>query len=948
MKNNKKSTNEFKKTENTPNESVEMPSVESSLEENVNPSKEAFQVGEKQSDSVNTNTTSENDGAKLDGSMDEKSNLESETNLVSEKNDNQIENNDTRIENVGNDEIGENADNTTREVSSVNSGERLDSTGVMSDNTPQNDTEIKEGEEGLNNQLLNEEGSIGEQNLADGQSQPGVENSIGEQSIADTQSQIAENPIDGQSRANESVMGGQTEEAEQNPTNLGSPIGTQSFGENNTPQLGLNMQNAGVGSVENVNGNVQNFGVINPGNENNNLQSAGERNFDGVNGNFQSEIPQNAGAGSLENVNAQGIENINQAENLSEVKEESPKKSKFSFPKKMGVVTGKTASLSDIAKLEDEATKSVKNKGKVEEPENLNQELDEAGEEEIEEEVVEEEVLDEEVGDEIVDEEIVEEEVEEEVEEVVDENLSTNEGAVADENVENAEAQRIENGLPNTGTASAIGGESNARENVAGETQKGKIPEFIPTEKISNISSSQTGVSEAFVESEESAMKRIEEDEKRKSKFVMFPKKSDGTGAVNGAGFNKDNIKDGSRSLRFREASPEQTEADIKNDIKKPKPLWLKITIAVAVAVISVGAIFGAYLGYLQGGHDRVYDWKMLQVVGKNKSNRVSLNTQLDIITYNLSYGIMDPEFTYFKAENKMPNGSTTKGSSSRATNKDRVSINVNGSAELVGKGSNASTDFILFQDIDVDSTRSYYINQKEILTNVLSNFAGVFAENGSSNYVFSPISSPLGKIDTRMATFSNKYMSLKIRYSLPSNSEFLGKYGSNDNCVIVTTYKTAGAKELSVVNVNVGIYESAEVRLADLEAILQIMDYEANTRGNYVVVGGSFGYLLNGEEGEFLNTSGSPSWSECLPESFSADSLKQIGFRIVKDEIALDQKIGTVRDMSEKYNKGVSFEAVIDGFIVSNDVAIDSVSVIDNGFLYSSHNPVKMSFRLI
>lgn len=337
----------------------------------------------------------------------------------------------------------------------------------------------------------------------------------------------------------------------------------------------------------------------------------------------------------------------------------------------------------------------------------------------------------------------------------------------------------------------------------------------------------------------------------------------------------------------------------------------------------------------------------MLQVVGKNKSNTISLNTSLDIITYNLSYGIMDPEFSYFKAETTMPNGSVKRGSSSRATNKDRVSININGSAELVGKGANSSTDFILFQDIDVDSTRSYYINQQDILADVLSNFAGVFAENGSSNYVFSPISSPLGKIDTRMATFSNKYMSYKIRHSLTSNTEFMEKYGANDNCIILTQYRTTSGKILTVINVNIGIYESEEVRNTNLEEILRYMDYEANTLGHYVVVGGSFGYLLNGEDGEFLNTSGSPSWSECFPESFSTEALKKIGFRVVKDEVALDQKIGTVRDMSTEYNKGVSFEAVIDGFIVSKGVTVEDVSVIDNGFLYSSHNPVKMSFKL-
>lgn len=246
-----------------------------------------------------------------------------------------------------------------------------------------------------------------------------------------------------------------------------------------------------------------------------------------------------------------------------------------------------------------------------------------------------------------------------------------------------------------------------------------------------------------------------------------------------------------------------------------------------------------------------------------------------------------------------------------------------------------------------MDSTRSYYINQQDILADVLSNFAGVFAENGSSNYVFSPISSPLGKIDTRMATFSNKYMSYKIRHSLTSNTEFMEKYGANDNCIILTQYRTTSGKILTVINVNIGIYESEEVRNTNLEEILRYMDYEANTLGHYVVVGGSFGYLLNGEDGEFLNTSGSPSWSECFPESFSTEALKKIGFRVVKDEVALDQKIGTVRDMSTEYNKGVSFEAVIDGFIVSKGVTVEDVSVIDNGFLYSSHNPVKMSFKL-
>lgn len=590
----------------------------------------------------------------------------------------------------------------------------------------------------------------------------------------------------------------------------------------------------------------------------------------------------NVGTGSVE-----GVENII----------EEPKKSKFKFPGKMGTASGPTASLADIEKLEDDATKQAKSKGKQQNKEESTENAETKPTEDVEDEIIEEEVVEEEV----VDEDSASDGVPD----------STKDGVTASADEQNAET----------------------------------ISSGTDVEQIKPQSGMIAG---ALLESEEERAKRIEEDEKRKSKFVLFPKKTSDTGAVFGAGFDKEKIKDSSRSIRFRAGEPEQTEADIENEIKKPKPLWLKITIAVVAVVIACGAIFGAYLGYLQSGHERIYDYKFLQIVNKNKNNTVMLDTTLDCITYNMSYGIMDPDFTYFRAENKMANGNSTKGGSSRATSKERVIINANGSAELVGKGVNSSVDFILFQNIDVDSTRSYYVDQKTILAESLSTMAGVFAEAGKSNYVFSPISSPLGRTDSRMATFSNKYIGHRIRYSLPSNSEFMSKYGTNDNCVILTRVRTASNKMLSIINVNVDIYENEDIRQKDLEAILRIMDFEHNTMGNYCLVGGTFGFLLNGTSGAFLNNMQSPAWGKQLPESFNESVLKNIGFRITSDEIALDQGIGTVRDMSVAYNKGGSYEAIVDGFIVSKDISVEKTAVIDNGYLYSSHNPVKITFRLL
>ena len=53
------------------------------------------------------------------------------------------------------------------------------------------------------------------------------------------------------------------------------------------------------------------------------------------------------------------------------------------------------------------------------------------------------------------------------------------------------------------------------------------------------------------------------------------------------------------------------------------------------------------------------------------------------------------------------------------------------------------------------------------------------------------------------------------------------------------------------------------------------------------------------------------------------------------------------MRDSSVDYKKGETFEAVTDGFIVSNNVITEKLEVLDNEFLYSSHNPVRLTFKL-
>ena len=61
----------------------------------------------------------------------------------------------------------------------------------------------------------------------------------------------------------------------------------------------------------------------------------------------------------------------------------------------------------------------------------------------------------------------------------------------------------------------------------------------------------------------------------------------------------------------------------------------------------------------------------------------------------------------------------------------------------------------------------------------------------------------------------------------------------------------------------------------------------------------------------------------------------------MVKDDSTM-----TIRSTTTPYKKGESFETVIDGFFVSNNIEVISVQGHDLGFEYTDHNPATAVFK--
>ena len=114
--------------------------------------------------------------------------------------------------------------------------------------------------------------------------------------------------------------------------------------------------------------------------------------------------------------------------------------------------------------------------------------------------------------------------------------------------------------------------------------------------------------------------------------------------------------------------------------------------------------------------------------------------------------------------------------------------------------------------------------------------------------------------------------------------------------------------------------------------------EYQA---GNYVIGAGDFNKDLLGNSGEVFGVSGEDyTWAQPIP----TDLIPQ-GLRLVAP---LDEAgpVPSCRNADRPYGPD-SFVLTVDGFVVSDNVAVLGSGVSDTGFAWSDHNPVYLDFLL-
>lgn len=345
--------------------------------------------------------------------------------------------------------------------------------------------------------------------------------------------------------------------------------------------------------------------------------------------------------------------------------------------------------------------------------------------------------------------------------------------------------------------------------------------------------------------------------------------------------------------------------------------LLLILVLAVVVAVAGL-------LIWLTVGEYRPADVETLTVTAGARHDTAQASTMYKIVTLNCGYGGLGREEDFFM----------DGGTKVRPDSKTEVSGNLSG---LLSALSLQDADICFLQETDTDSRRSYWIDEVDYFTRGLS-MGNAFAYNMRCAFIPYPWP-PIGKVESGITTLNNLQVTSASRQSLPVPFGWPLRTANLKRCLLVERLPIAGSeKELVLVNLHLEAYSSQSGREAQMDHLYALLEAE-QAKGNYVIAGGDFNQSFPGS----LEKYPLPEDADWLPGQLSEDDLPQ-GF-----SFACDLGTPTCRALNKPYdgNRDTLLTYVIDGFIVSSNVKVNSVQTVDLNFRNTDHQPVVMEFTL-
>lgn len=375
----------------------------------------------------------------------------------------------------------------------------------------------------------------------------------------------------------------------------------------------------------------------------------------------------------------------------------------------------------------------------------------------------------------------------------------------------------------------------------------------------------------------------------------------------------------------------------------KEKPLYLKIIIITSIVLVSaISALIlvaGGYLSYVSIQFYRIEDNLDLTsgIIHSNNSidsKDINSGTELSILSYNIGFGAYDQDYDFFMDVGEMMDGTVVTGTHAKARDYESALRNTDGSIDVLV---NNEADFMVIQEIDVDSDRCYHINQYQKFTNqFISTHDSLYCSNFHSAFLAYPFNDMIGASESGLVTLSRYHIATALRKSYPVDLSFPNKFFDLDRCFSVSRFPLSNGKELVIGNSHMSAYDDGTIRDQQMTLLCSFLEQEKEA-GNYVIIGGDYNHDICHSAGTFPTQEKLPGWvadfdEERLPEGY---------------HVQADPTIPSCRAAEMPYQYGVNYLVVIDGFITSENITVNEVKNLDLQFMYSDHNPATMKFTL-
>lgn len=352
-----------------------------------------------------------------------------------------------------------------------------------------------------------------------------------------------------------------------------------------------------------------------------------------------------------------------------------------------------------------------------------------------------------------------------------------------------------------------------------------------------------------------------------------------------------------------------------------------KKILQMILLLLSPAILFGLYVvGVLIYGS--FHDWKPAEKIDI-PFNPISTHTQkisdstFTFMIWNVGYGGLGEAADFFYDGGNMVRSSKTE---------------VNRYLEGIGETIQAAgADFMLLQEVDRHSKRSYYINEYEAFQKRTNNYFGGLALNFNVPFVPKKYFDPIGHVESGLATFSKNCPSHATRYQFPGEFSWPLRLFNLDRCFLASRYPLVNGKELIVINTHNSAYDDGSMKKQEMEYLKRFLLQEYSV-GNYVIVGGDWNQCPPGFK-----------WDTFLKKEITAEKPITITNDFMPNDWtwAYDPSIATNRSLTLKYEAESTFTTIIDFYLLSPNIELVTVHGKDLKFAYSDHQPIFLTCKL-